>query len=196
MSEYRASKLGLGAFEEGVARAATAPGERVLVSVFMPGGVDAMSLLAPVGDPKYATYRPTLQLDGASTTPFAEDPNLHWHPSAEPLRALHGEGKVTVIPAIGYDHPDQSHFTSRHYWEFGATDTSAPTGWLGRYLDVIGNADNPLQGLSLDVTGNPTNPLPGPSPDGRRGPTLATAQMPVAAIDAPASYDLGVDNVA
>ena len=27
------------------------------------------------------------------------------------------------MPAVGYTHPDQSHFTSRHYWEVGATDT-------------------------------------------------------------------------
>src|SRR3954466_10048619 len=127
VSVYGASKLGIGAFEEGVAKAA-APGRRVLVSVFMPGGVDSMSLLAPVGDPKYATYRPTLALDGASTTPFAEDGNLLWHPSAAPLATLHGEGKVTVLPAIGYDPPDQSHFTSRHYWEVGALDAAAGYG--------------------------------------------------------------------
>src|SRR3954463_12417897 len=129
MSVYGASKLGLGAFEEGIAQAA-APGQRVLVSVFMPGGVDSLSVLAPVGDPKYATYRPTLALDGAGTTPFAEDNTLHWHPSAAPLATLHGEGKVSVMPAIGYDHPDQSHFTSRHYWEVGALDAAAGYGWM------------------------------------------------------------------
>src|SRR3954468_7886848 len=84
-SVYGANKLGLSAFEEGIARGASWNDGRVLVSVFMPGGLDAMSLLAPVGDPKYATYRPTLALDGATTTPFAEDANLHSHPSAAPL---------------------------------------------------------------------------------------------------------------
>ena len=54
------------------------------------------------------------------------------------------------MPAIGYDQPDQSHFTSRHYWEVGAIDAAARTGWLGRYLDRVGARDNPLQGLSLD----------------------------------------------
>jgi uncharacterized protein (DUF1501 family) len=180
MSVYGASRLGLGAFEEGVAQAATAPGQRVLVSVFMPGGVDAMSLLAPVGDPKYAIYRPTLKLDGASTTPFAEDPNLHWHPSADPLRTLHGEGKVTVIPAIGYDHPDQSHFTSRHYWEVGALDPGAGYGWMGRYLDRVGTPDNPLQGLSLDSN---------------LSPALAASTVPVAAVANPADYSFGVPGV-
>ena len=28
-----------------------------------------------------------------------------WHPAAAPLAALHGEGKLTVLPAVGYDHP-------------------------------------------------------------------------------------------
>jgi uncharacterized protein (DUF1501 family) len=180
MSVYGASKLGLGAFEEGIARAATAPGQRVLVSVFMPGGVDAMSVLAPVGDPKYAAYRPTLALDPASTTPFAEDNSLHWHPSAAPLETLHGEGKVTVIPAIGYDHPDQSHFTSRHYWEVGALDASAGYGWMGRYLDRVGDPDNPLQGLSLDS---------------ELSPALAASSVPVAAVDDPSDYSFWVPGV-
>ncbi len=78
---------------------------------------------------------------------------LYWNPALAPLAQLHAEGKVTVLPAIGYDHPDQSHFTSRHYWEVGATDPRLLTGWLGRYLDVAGVADNPLQGLS--ITGQP-----------------------------------------
>jgi uncharacterized protein (DUF1501 family) len=180
MSVYGASKLGLGAFEEGVARAATAPGQRVLVSVFMPGGVDSMSVLAPVGDSNYARYRPTLKLDAATTTPFAEDNTLHWHPSAEPLRTLHTEGKVTVIPAIGYDHPDQSHFTSRHYWEVGALDAGAGYGWMGRYLDSVGDPDNPLQGLSLDDN---------------LAPALAASTVPVAAVSDPADYGFWVPGV-
>ena len=87
---------------------------------------------------------------------------------------LHGEGKVNVIPGVGYDHPNQSHFTSRHFWEVGAADERLATGWLGRYLDRVGKPDNPLQGLSLDWS---------------LQPSLATAKMPVAAVDAPDRYD-------
>ena len=36
--------------------------------------------------------------------------------------ALHAEGKVSVMPAVGYEHPDQSHFVSRHFYEVGALD--------------------------------------------------------------------------
>src|SRR6185437_10675338 len=54
-----------------------------------------------------------------------------------------------VFPGIGYRDPDMSHFTSRHYWEVGAADTHVMTGWLGRYLDQVGTAVNPLQAIDL-----------------------------------------------
>lgn len=154
---------------------------RILVSVFMAGGADVLSVLFPAGDPLYRSFRSALALDPSGATPFAEDPRLFWHPSAASLAALHGEGKVTVLPAIGYDHPDKSHFTSRHYWEVGATDVSVRSGWLGRYLDAVGTPDNPLQGLSLD-TG--------------LQPALATTKAPVAALDSPDHYAFSDSRIA
>jgi uncharacterized protein (DUF1501 family) len=162
------------AFEEGIASAAAAsPQQPVIVSVYLQGGIDAMSVLYPAGDPLYTKYRPVLALPQAAGPAFSEDPRLHWHPLAAPLASLHDEGKVSVMPAVGYTNADQSHFTSRHFWEVGATQTDLLTGWMGRYLDLAGTADNPLQGLCLDEA---------------LQPSLATARMPVAAIDAPSSY--------
>ena len=134
------------AFAEGVARAASAPEGRVLVSVFLQGGIDAMSVLYPAGEPLYAKYRPVLGLPEGAGPVFTEDPRLYWNPLAAPLAQLHAEGKVSVLPAVGYTDPSESHFTSRHFWEVGATDASLRTGWMGRYLDLTGTPDNPLQG--------------------------------------------------
>ncbi|QEC48521.1 DUF1501 domain-containing protein [Baekduia soli] len=173
LSVYGASRLGVEAFEAGVAQAAGGPADPVLVSVFLPGGWDSLSVLAPVGDARYATLRPTLKLAPGSGTTFAEDTRLMWHPAAAGLATLHAEGKVSVFPAVGYDHPDQSHFTSRHFWEVGATDTGASSGWMGRYLDVVGDPDNPLQGMALDAS---------------LAPALATTRVPVAAISDPTDY--------
>ncbi len=156
---------------DGLANAAT--NDRVLVSVFLDGGADSLSMLFPAADPLYYQYRPTLALPQSSGSVFGEDGRLHWHPSLTSLAQLHREGKVSVIPAIGYTSPDKSHFTSRHYWEVGATDAGLATGWLGRYLDRVGSADNPLQGLSLD---------------NRLQPALATGKVPVASIDGPDRY--------
>jgi uncharacterized protein (DUF1501 family) len=169
LAVYGAGKLAqLPAFEAGIAQAAAAPAGSVLLTVYLEGGVDGMSVLAPVGDPAYRKLRPTLAVEGGR--PFTEDPRLQWHPAASPLADLHAEGKVSVLPAVGYTNADQSHFTSRHFWEVGALDPHLRTGWLGRVLDHVGSPDNPLQGIALD---------------GQLSPTLATARNPVAAVDKP-----------
>jgi uncharacterized protein (DUF1501 family) len=162
-----------GEFDAGIARAQAAPAGTVLVSVFLDGGCDGLSVLAPIGDPAYRRLRPTLGLREGQGTAFAEDERLRWHPAAAGLAALHAEGKVSVLPAVGYDHPDQSHFVSRHFWEVGALDAGVRTGWLGRVLDHVGSADNPLQGLSIGDS---------------LAPALATARVPVAAVDAPEDF--------
>jgi uncharacterized protein (DUF1501 family) len=178
LSVYGADRLLPGLFDEGIALAASGPAQPILVSVFLEGGADAISVLSPQGDPLYRKLRPQLGLSGG--TPFAEDGRLFWHPSLASLVQLYGEQKVTVIPAIGYTNADQSHFTSRHYWEVGATSAQLRTGWLGRYLDRVGTMGNPLQGLSLDDT---------------LAPALATAKVPVASIDGPDQYDFWSRNV-
>jgi uncharacterized protein (DUF1501 family) len=173
---YGAGALSPRHFEEGIAQAAAEapPNEPVLVSIFMEGGWDALSVLPPVGESTYHQLRPTLGLSEGQGVAFSEDETLMWHPQAGGLAQLHGEGKVTVLPAIGYDPPDESHFTSRHYWEVGELSANTRSGWMGRYLDLAGSPGNPLQGLSLDYS---------------LAPALATARVPVAAVSSPSDYD-------
>jgi uncharacterized protein (DUF1501 family) len=176
LSVYGASMLSPRHFEEGIAAASAAsPNQPVLVSIFMEGGWDALSVLAPVSEAKYKELRPALGLAEGSGTTFREDPSLMWHPQAAPLVKLYEEEKVTVFPAIGYTPQDESHFTSRHYWEVGQLDTNTRTGWIGRFLDATGEPGNPLQGLSLDYS---------------LAPALATAKVPVAAVSSPAGYNM------
>jgi uncharacterized protein (DUF1501 family) len=181
VSVYGAGRVGLGgeALSAGVAEAAATQrsDSPILVSIFLAGGIDALSVLAPLADPTYARLRPTLAVSASDSTPFSEDPSLAWGPAAAPLARLHDAGKLIVMPGSGYTGEDMSHFTSRHYWEVGALDTSARTGWLGRYLDQVGSATNPLQGLSMDSAMNPT---------------LATSRHPVAAIDRPENFSLWI----
>jgi uncharacterized protein (DUF1501 family) len=174
LAVYGGNWLGSRALEDGIASAAAAgPSSPVLVSVFLEGGIDSLSVLYPAADSRYYSLRPQLALPASAGLAFEEDSRLRWHPSAAAMSTLHREGKVAVLPGVGYDHPDKSHFTSRHYWEVGATDPHLRTGWLGRFLDATGAPDNPLQGLTLD---------------NRLQPALATARMPVASIDGPDRY--------
>ena len=65
LSVYGASMLSPRHFEEGIAQASAAagPSEPVLVSIFMEGGWDALSVLAPVKEARYKELRPALGLD-------------------------------------------------------------------------------------------------------------------------------------
>src|SRR4029077_6300842 len=83
-------------------------------------------------------------------------------------------------PATGAPPPDNSPVASRHFWEVGALDPQAGTGWLGRLLDVIGNEENAMQGISLD---------------GALLPSLAPARVPVATLSSPSDYGFGSHNV-
>jgi len=183
LSVYTAGRLlDPAALEAGIAQAAAdAPAQSpVLVTVYLQGGIDSMSVLYPAGDPLYSQFRTDLAIAPAAGTPFAEDPRLFWHPLAAPLATLYAEGKVGVMPTVGYSDPNQSHFTSRHYWEVGATQAELMTGWLGRYLDLVGTPDNPLQGLTLDDS---------------LSPMQATAKLPVATIDLPTDYSFWTQGV-
>ena len=171
LSVYGAGNIASQVLDEGIAMAQTAGPQPVLVSIFLSGGIDSLSVLAPYEDSKYLSLRPSLKVSGG--TVFSEDPRLMWHPSASGLANLHAAGKVTVMPAMGYTSPNQSHFTSRHFYEVGSLDVNARTGWLGRWLDVVGEPNNAIQGLSLEHD---------------LSPSLATSRVAVSATASPQDY--------
>src|SRR5437868_907260 len=175
LAVYGGAALSGKAFDHGIAQAASdaVSTQKTLVTVFFNGGIDGLSVLFPAGDPQYYALRPNLALAQTAGRPFTEDSRLRWNPAASGLATLHDEGQVSVMPAVGYDNSNQSHFTSRHYYEVGGTDASLRTGWLGRYLDHVGTPDNPLQGLTLDVAMHPS---------------IATAKVPVATLAAADQY--------
>jgi uncharacterized protein (DUF1501 family) len=175
LAVYGGNALSARAFDEGIAHAAAvaAANQKVLVTIFFNGGIDGLNVLFPAGDPRYYALRPNIALAQTVGRAYTEDSRLRWHPAADGLATLHDEGKVSVMPAVGYDNSNQSHFTSRHYYEVGGTDATLRTGWLGRYLDHIGTQDNPLQGLTLDVAMHPS---------------IATAKVPVATLAAADQY--------
>ena len=79
------------------------------------------------------------------------------------------------MPAVGYTHPDQSHFTSRHYWEVGATDTQLQHRLARPLPRRRRHARQSAPGRLIRRH--------------RSRPTLATAKVPVASISAPDQYD-------
>lgn len=179
LAVYGADKLGLPGLDDGIAQAAQASGPKdpVLVSIFLDGGADSLAILGKPGDGAYRKARPTL---GVKESGKAWLGDWRFSEPASALADLHQAGQLAVAPSIGYGDADQSHFTSRHFWQAGATDAHLRTGWLGRYLDRHGVRDNPLQGLALG---------------GMLSPQLATASAPVSSVSDPTSYDFWTPGV-
>src|SRR4051794_18030399 len=98
LAVFGAGALSPRAMDAGIESAQAAGTDRVLISIFCAGGLDSLSLLAPVGDSRYAQLRPSLALPADSAYAFGEDSRLRWHPAVAPLRDLHRAGKLTVIP--------------------------------------------------------------------------------------------------
>src|SRR5271165_4800131 len=78
LSVYGASMLSPRHFEEGISQAAAAsgPSDPVLVSIFMEGGWDALSVLAPVKEAAYNELRKSLALKEGEGEVFTADENL------------------------------------------------------------------------------------------------------------------------
>jgi uncharacterized protein (DUF1501 family) len=169
--------------EAAAAEASAAPDAPVLVSVFLPGGVDLLDTLVPLHDyGRYADLHRKLKVQGL---PLAGGSGLGVHPSLARglgggIKGLFERGKVGLLPGIDYPDPDLSHFHSRHFWETGLiTDRSAP-GWLGRWLDRSGGRDNPLQGVSMGYG---------------LSPVMRSARAPVAAVASPGDAGFWIRDV-
>ncbi len=162
------------------AQAQAAPEAPVLVSVFLPGGCDLLATLPPMDQVgRLNDLRRTLAV-GDDIPRLPGESRLGVHPALADgpgggIAGLFGAGKVGFLPGIDYADPDLSHFHSRHFWERGLVTQDAGPGWLGRWLDRHGSAENPLQGLSMDAT---------------LSPLLRAAAAPAAALDDPSDAAL------
>jgi uncharacterized protein (DUF1501 family) len=162
-----------------VLEAARAQGDSgfVLVSVFLPGGMDLLDTLIPLDQyGAYADLRPAIK---QSSDPLA-GASVGLHPALTTganggIRGLFGQGKIGFLPGIDYANPDLSHFHSRHFWQSGLITRGAASGWLGRWLDRHGTPENPLQGVTMDYG---------------LSPVLRGGTAPVAAVTTPTDAQL------
>lgn len=161
----------------------------VIVSVFLSGGCDGMSLVVPFGDPNYYTGRPNIAIarpDAAGTGPKATalDNFFGFSPGMAPLYPAYQAGNLLVAHATGSVNTSRSHFDAQRYMEVGKpADTSINGGWLGRHLAMSTpmRADAPLRALSftsgmpVTLSGAPKAlPIPNPA-NFTIGGTAATA---------------------
>lgn len=150
----------------------------ILLSIFLSGGVDGMSLVAPYGDADYYTGRPNIAIarpDAAGTAPklTALDNFFGFSPGMAPLMPAYTAGDLLVAHATGSVDTSRSHFDAQRYIEVGKPrDSRLASGWLGRHLATSTpmRSSAPLRALGLTsglpqtLSGGPKSlPIPNPA---------------------------------
>ena len=167
---------GSATLEDGIAQAAGG-NDRVLVSIFLDGGVDSLSVLSPTTDPTYRSLRPTLALAEGAGTRVRRGPAPALEPGRRRVRRpAPARARCRCSRRSATRAPTSRTSPRATTGRSARLRPNEVTGWMGRLLDRIGTADNPLQGLSLD---------------GSLSPALATGSLPVAAIYGPLLRPLG-----
>jgi uncharacterized protein (DUF1501 family) len=109
---------------------AASAGRRVLVQVFLRGGVDGLNLCVPYRDGDYHALRPTIGLGNGVVD---LDGFFGLHPGLAPLRELYAEGVLALHPTVGNAQLTRSHFDAQDYMDVATPgDKSTTTGWLDR----------------------------------------------------------------
>lgn len=179
---------GSSAFVAGVAAAAPAwlprvavakdyrGGQRdVLISIYLRGASDGLSICVPYTEAAYYANRPTL----AVPPPQKGNPNaaidlgngqFGLNPRMAALMPAYNNGHLLFVHATGSTDSSRSHFDAQRFMEVGKpADPTISTGWLGRHLASSAPTDpNALlravgisTGLQKTLVGGPlTLPIP------------------------------------
>jgi uncharacterized protein (DUF1501 family) len=127
-------------------RAAATGNDKVVVTLNLFGGNDGLNTVIPVSQyGRYRDLRPDLGIPEDQLLALNGTTDFAFNPGMTALRDLYNRGKVAVVLGVGapeeapslFDHEGSQYefqsadVTNEHYYD-------KPTGWLGRYLDTIG----------------------------------------------------------
>lgn len=163
----------------------------IIISVFLRGGCDGLTMCVPFGEAAYYQKRPTLAVpppDYKNEAGFGAvdlDGFFGLPPAMRALAPAYFAGHMAVVHATGSHDPSRSHFDAQRYMEIGKPGASNIfTGWLGRHLvSVTPATSNPVLralgvGYSIPQTlqGGPlTTPVPNMASYGITGPSSTKA---------------------
>lgn len=172
-------------------------GRDVIISIFLRGASDGLSMCVPFLESNYYASRPTL----AVPPPDSPDPNhaidldgqFGLPPALAPLLPAYQAGHLAIVHACGSKDPSRSHFDAQYFMEAGLPgQTSLFSGWLARHLQTTNPMvpGAPLRGVGIatalqrtlvDAPG--TLPIPNLDTFGLTGSSSTTAKRMAALVD-------------
>lgn len=155
-------------------------GRDVIVSIFLRGGADGLSLCVPFAENAYYALRPNVAVPppgGGADAAINLDGFFGLPPAMSPLLEAFQAGRLAIVHACGLNDPTRSHFDAQRYMELGGTDgPQLFDGWLSRHLGSTDAAGGLIRGLAHGHAipasfwgADRTAPVPDPSSYGLSG---------------------------
>ncbi|WP_327005337.1 DUF1501 domain-containing protein [Dactylosporangium sp. NBC_01737] len=119
-----------------VAFAAPEDSKGTLIVIFLRGGMDGLSVVAPGDDPNYRQLRPNIAIPMAALLPAGRGFGLN--PAMTALYPFWQAGKMAAVHAVASPDASRSHFQAQDALERGAASVAVRTGWLDRVLAQMG----------------------------------------------------------
>jgi uncharacterized protein (DUF1501 family) len=162
----------------------------VMISIFLRGAADGLTLCVPYGDPGYYTNRVALAIprpgSGLPNQATDLDGFFGLPPAMTALVPAYQAGHVLFVHAAGSMDPSRSHFDAQRFMEVGKpNDVTLTSGWLGRHLQSVTpmNPGAALRGVGIStglqrtLVGGPlTLPIPDLDNFGLSGSTTTIPQ--------------------
>jgi uncharacterized protein (DUF1501 family) len=125
-------------------------GKRLIVIQFS-GGNDGLNMLVPYGNDLYHSNRPTIGIKPIEVLKIDDYHGLN--PNMKGIQDLYYAGHFAALNCVGYPDPNRSHFRSMDIWHGGCgSEQYLTTGWIGRYLDAMGDKTPPHTAVEIDDT--------------------------------------------
>ncbi len=108
-----------------------------LLTVVLRGGLDGLSVVAPVGDPDYETIREGLAF-GDENAGIRLDGFYALNGNMPSLAGLYKKREALIVHATATPYRERSHFDGQDVLESGlATSTKGESGWMNRALGAM-----------------------------------------------------------
>lgn len=137
----KALGLSVPALSRALAQGGRSP--KSLVTIFLRGGVDGLSMVQPSGDAALAGLRPSLLHRGLPLDGF-----FTLHPAMQALAPLYAAKQLAVVHAVGQAQPSRSHFEAQDFIESGLAGAKRRDGFLNRALASI-ESTAPFRAVAL-----------------------------------------------
>lgn len=111
--------------------AAGQPSHRRLLVILLRGGMDGLTAIPPIGEPRLVQVRQAL----VPAMPLPGNGFFGLHPALPTFAGLIAKGEAVGVHATGFDYRGRSHFEGQDIMQSGVSKPFASaTGWLGRAM--------------------------------------------------------------